>query len=415
VLVGADEQAIRHVSRLTTVCERYEVPLVRAFSRLTEDSARHLDTRDTAFMRLATRGEALRAAEHIGLERRFVAGRFTHSRTVSESRTRTRGESVTQTTSSTTGGAVTKTTGTTTGESASETLVQRRSDHADGLTQGLRDTMREHREATKRDNDARRDTGAGRGLGRDTGTRGGNGPDRDGGAGRGGNPRGGKSRPRAGSGDASGGNPGGAVAAGGNSKSRPSGGLGLGLRWGNGDKQGSWRKPKKPVWVDYLSSKTQTRYNFTHSSEAKTQSWAQTEEASRTTSQSWSKTDGTSVGDEITYELSYDHKVAPETLMDLPEDQMLAPHVVEGTALEGGAAEGLAVAGADRDRAAALRETKMVALVVDPAVIGDESVAHVSPSEIPPYRPPAPIVSAQVPDYRRVREINGPGAATRQA
>jgi hypothetical protein len=184
------------------------------------------------------------------------------------------------------------------------------------------------------------------------------------------------------------------------------------LRWGNGDQQGGQRKPKKPVWVDYLSSKTQTRYNFTHSSEAKTQSWAQTEESSRTTSQSWSKTDGTSVGDEITYELSYDHKVAPETLMDLPEDQMLAPHVVEGTALEAGAAEGRAVAGAARDGVAASRDTKMVALLVDPAVIGDESVAHVRPDEIPPYRPPAPIVSAQVPDYRRVREINGPGAAT---
>jgi hypothetical protein len=125
-----------------------------------------------------------------------------------------------------------------------------------------------------------------------------------------------------------------------------------------------------------------------------------------------SKAEGTSVGDEITYELSYDHKVAPETLMDLPEDQMLAPHVVEGMALEAGAAEGAAVAGAAREPVALPRETKMVALVVDPAVIGDEPVAHVRPDEIPAYRPPAPIVSAQVPDYRRVREINGPGTAT---
>jgi hypothetical protein len=418
VLIGADEQAIRHVSRLTTVCERYEVPLVRTFSRLTEDSARHLDTRNTAFMRLATRGEALRAAEHIGLERRFVAGRFTHSRTVSESRTRTRGESVTHTTSSTTGGAVTKTTGTTTGESASETLVQRRSDHADGFTQGLRDALREHREAGKRDNDARREAGAGRGagLGRDGGPGRENGPDGDGSAGRGSGSGGGKSGQRAGSGDASGGaarsgGPGraGAARSGGPGRSGRSGGSGgsggpgLGLRWGNGDQQGGQRKPKKPVWVDYLSSKTQTRYNFTHSSEASTQSWAQTEESSRTTSRSVSKTDGASVGDEITYELSYDHQVAPETLMDLPEDQMLAPHVVEGTALEAGAAEGLAVA--------ARGETKMVALVVDPAVIGDESVAHVKPGEIPPYRPPAPVVSAQVPDYRRIREIGGPAHA----
>jgi hypothetical protein len=419
ILIGADEQAIRHVTRLTTVCERYEIPLVRAFSRLTEDSARHLDTRNTAFMRLATRGEALRAAEHIGLERRFVAGRFTHSRTVSESRTRTRGESVTHTTSSTTGGAVTKTTGTTTGESASETLVQRRSDHADGFTQGLRDTLREHREATKRDNDARRGGDAGRDGGRGGGFGGGpgreSGPD-DGGSGRAGRSRGGKGGPRAGSGAASGGDNskkrssgwGGSAKGDGRSGGRSGGSGGLGLRWGNGGKQGGQRRPKKPVWVDYLSSKTQTRYNFTHSSEAKTQSWAQTEETSRTTSQSVARTEGTSVGDEITYELSYDHKVAPETLMDLPEDQMLAPHVVEGMSLETGTAEGAAVPGAAREAVTPPRETKMVALVVDPAVIGDEPVAHVRPDEIPAYRPPAPIVSAQVPDYRRVREINGP-------
>jgi hypothetical protein len=210
------------------------------------------------------------------------------------------------------------------------------------------------------------------------------------------------------------------------------------LRWGNGDQKSGQRKPKKPVWVDYLSSKTQTQYNFTHSSEAKTQSWAQTEESSRTTSQSWSKTDATSIGDEITYELTYDHKVAPETLMDLPEDQMLAPHVVEGHSVEGHSVEGhgveghgvagrgvegngahgrsvagqrgkdAAMAGPPGDREGIARQTKMVALVVDPAVIGDESVAHVQPGEIPAYQPPAPAVSAQVPDYRRMRELDRP-------
>src|SRR3984957_4547266 len=83
ILAGADEQSTRHLSRLTTVCERYEIPLVRMFSRLTEESSRHLDSRHTAFMRLATRPEALRAAEHIGLERKFVAGRFSHRQSVS--------------------------------------------------------------------------------------------------------------------------------------------------------------------------------------------------------------------------------------------------------------------------------------------------------------------------------------------
>ncbi len=427
VLIGADEQAIRHLSRLTTVCERHEVPLVRAFSRLTEDSARHLDTRNTAFMRLATRGEALRAAEHIGLERRFVAGRFTHSRSVSQSRTRTRGESVTHTTGTTTGEGVTKTTGTTTGESTSQTQVQRRSDHADGFTQGLRDSLREHREATQRDDSARRDGSARDSraardarAGRESGT------DREGASGRDGSAGAGKAGERADPGAKSGARPGGTSAGApapghaDNSKKRgapPRGGAkggsgrpgrqGLGLRWGNGAGQGWQRKSKKPVWVDYLSSKTQTRYNLTHSSEAKTQSWAQTEETSRTTSQSWSKTDGTSVGDEITYELSYDHKVAPETLMGLPEDQMLAAHIVEGAAVEGGTAAGAAVTGAGGAGIDAAGQTKMVALVVDPAVIGDEPVAHVLPGEIPAYQPPAPAVSGQVPDYRRAPELPG--------
>jgi len=125
ILAGADEQSTRHLGRLTAVCERYDIPLVRAFSRLTEESARHLDTRHTAFMRLATRPEALRAAEHIGLERRFVAGRFAHRHSVSRSRTRTTGESVTHTTGRTEGEATTHTTGTTTGQAYSEAEVPR--------------------------------------------------------------------------------------------------------------------------------------------------------------------------------------------------------------------------------------------------------------------------------------------------
>lgn len=130
ILAGADEQAARHLQRLTAVCERYDVPLIRTFSRLSAESARHLDTRNTAFMKLATRAEALRAAEHIGMERKFVAGRFTQTRTVSQSRTRTTGESFTQATGYAQGEAVTKTTGTTEGESLSETVIQRHNDRA---------------------------------------------------------------------------------------------------------------------------------------------------------------------------------------------------------------------------------------------------------------------------------------------
>ena len=129
ILAGADEQSTRHLGRLTTVAERYQVPLVRLFSRLTEESARHLDSRHTAFMRLATRPEALRAAEHIGLARKFVAGRFSHRQSVSRSRTRTSTESTTHTTGRAEGEAMTHTTGTTTGQSYSEAEVPRHDNH----------------------------------------------------------------------------------------------------------------------------------------------------------------------------------------------------------------------------------------------------------------------------------------------
>jgi hypothetical protein len=101
-----------------------------------------------------------------------------------------------------------------------------------------------------------------------------------------------------------------------------------------------------------------------------------------------------SVGDEITYELVYDHQVQPETLMALPEDQMLAPNIVEAAA---SAAKG--VTGAKPPKAT---ESKIVALVVDPAVVGNQAVAPVRPGEIPAFEPPAPAISGQVPDYERV-------------
>jgi hypothetical protein len=100
------------------------------------------------------------------------------------------------------------------------------------------------------------------------------------------------------------------------------------------------------------------------------------------------------VGDEITYELVYDHQVQPETLMALPEDQMLAPNIVEAAA-----PPGRAVAGAKPPSAT---DIKMVALVVDPTVVGNQAVAPVRPGEIPAFEPPAPAISAQVPDYERV-------------
>jgi hypothetical protein len=69
--------------------------------------------------------------------------------------------------------------------------------------------------------------------------------------------------------------------------------------------------------------------------------------------------------------------------MALPEDQLLAPHVTEAPARAGQA-------------------LKLVALVIDPAIVGSDLVAPVRPGEIPAFEPPVPAVSAQVPDYERV-------------
>ena len=384
ILAGADEQSTRHLGRLTAVCERYDIPLVRTFSRLTEESARHLDTRHTAFMRLATRPEALRAAEHMGLERRFVAGRFSHSRSVSRSQTRTTSDSVTHTTGRTEGEATTHTTGTTTGQAYSEAEVPRHDQQVHVHVEDhrpqpeSRDPRRDGRgepdhrvTAGVRESSSGRESsgGEGGGRGRDgkqdksvrdaaekgTGVREAAGV-RDAAEKRTSDPR---PRGRAGSGF------GGSSGSGG---SKPSAG-------GHG-KQGG--KPQ----IDIV--KTRTWFTAQHESEAKTKSWSTSEETSHTSTTSRSRTDGVEVGDEITYELVYDHKVQPETLMALPEDQMLAPHIVEAAA-----SAGQGVTGA---KAETVTESKMVALVIDPSVVGTEAVAPVRPGEIPAFEPPAPAV-----------------------
>jgi hypothetical protein len=346
ILAGADEQAARHLQRLTAVCERYDVPLIRTFSRLSAESSRHLDTRNTAFMRLATRAEALRAAEHIGLERKFVAGRFTQTRTMSQSRTRTTGESFTHTTGSAQGEAVTRTTGTTEGQSLSETVIKRHNDRA-----------HDHpgRDAGHSDNSNKRAAGDSRQAGGD---------DQGGG-------KDGKARPeRAPGGD----------------RGRPG-------------RPGSGREGRhQPYVLDFMTSRTQ--YKLTHQSEAKTESWTRTEESSHTQTREFSQTEGTSVGDEVTYELTYDHKVAPETLMELAEDQMLAPHVVEGTAVPD-APGGVAALPAGP------AESKMIALVVNPEVVGSAPAAHVEPGEIPAFQPPPPLVAKDVPDSLKALRRGG--------
>jgi uncharacterized membrane protein YgcG len=396
ILAGADEQSTRHLARLTAVCERYDIPLVRAFSRLTEESARHLDSRHTAFMRLATRPEALRAAEHIGLERRFVAGRFAHSRSVSRSRTRTTSAAVTHTTGRTEGEASTHTTGTTRGQSYSEAEVPR-----------------QEIQPLKMNVETRYSQGGGSGGGRDSGGRAGGGRDAGGRSNGGRAERPGQSRPEQAGGKDGGARPG---------EPRPGnrGGFGGGGGGGGGggvsgstrvSVQGGGTKPGRPQ-MDI--ARTRTRFSAQHESDAQTKSWSATEETSHTSGTSDARTDGVSVADEIGYELVYDHKVQPETLMALPEDQMLAPHVTEaaaaakapavpGSAGAGGAvpagsgAIGSVTAGRTRT------ESKMVALIIDPAVVGTEAVAPVRPSEIPAFEPPAPAISAHVPDLDRVR------------
>jgi len=371
ILAGADEQSTRHLGRLTAVCERYDIPLVRAFSRLTEESARHLDTRNTAFMRLATRPEALRAAEHIGLERRFVAARFAHRHSVSRSRTRTTSESVTRTTGRTEGEATTHTTGTTTGQAYSEAQVPRREQQVHVHVEDHR-PQPEHRGDDRRPDQDRLRAGAREqpeakdtARGKDT-------------------PSDRAVRDRAGNG--TGARDAAAVRDAARQRtSDPAKQRSAGSAAKGGGKGG---KPQFDI------IKTRTWFTAHHESDSKTKSWSTTEETSHTSATSQSRTDGVSVGDEIGYELVYDHKVQPETLMALPEDQMLAPHIVEA-----GANADRAVTGG---RTSAVTESKMVALIVDPAVVGTELVAPVQPDEIPAFEPPVPEVSAQVPDYERV-------------
>ena len=358
ILAGADEQSTRHLARLTAVCERYGIPLVRAFSRLTEESARHMDTRHTAFLRLATRPEALRAAEHIGLERRFVAGRFSQRHSVSRSRTRTTMESVTHTTGRTEGEADTHTTGTLTGQAYSEARVPRHDQQVNVNVENRQNVQNHQHSYGDRDRDSgdqRQPAKNGPSGQQSPGAEPARKPHKD-------NAR--DSRPRS------------STSGGSDSSRRTS------VTQGGGH------------GVDVV--KTRTQFSARQESDAHTKSWSTTEETSHTSGSSQARTDGISVGDEISYELVYDHKVQPETLMALPEDQMLAPHIVEAAPV---ASPGSAVTGA---RAAGRTESKMVALVIDPAVVGSALVAPVHPSEIPAFEPPVPAVSAQVPDYENV-------------
>jgi hypothetical protein len=394
ILAGADEQSTRHLGRLTAVCERYDIPLIRTFSRLTEESARHLDTRHTAFMRLATRPEALRAAEHIGLERRFVAGRFSHRHSVSRSRTRSTSESVTHTSGRTEGEATTHTVGTTTGQAYSEAQVPRHDQQVHVHVEDHRPQPESRDPRGGRDEPDQRVTAGARDSSGGRGAPGGGG--RQDASVRDAAEKGTGSRDGAGVRDA-------AERRTSDPRPRDRSGSGFGGSGWGGSGGGSKRpsaSPGKPSGKPQFDIvKTRTWFTAQHESDAKTKSWSTTEESSHTRTNSSARTDGVEVGDEITYELVYDHKVQPETLMALPEDQMLAPHIVEAAA-----SAAKAVGGAKTGTAA---ESKMVALVIDPSVVGSELVAPVRPGEIPAFEPPVPAVSAQVPEYERVGIARG--------
>jgi len=148
------------------------------------------------------------------------------------------------------------------------------------------------------------------------------------------------------------------------------------------------RKDGKPDGIDLVKSKTD--YNLRHVSESRTRTWEKSESDSHTRSVSHAVTKGTSVGDEVTYELSYEHQVQPETLMDLAEDQMLAPHVAESPSRA-------ADAGTSANARIGAGPGRMVALVVNPGLVGSEVAAPVAPEEIPAYQAPLPQVTSDVP------------------
>lgn len=368
ILAGADEQDRRHLARLTSACDRYEIPLVRTFSRLTEESARHLDSRNTAFMRLATRPEALRAAEHIGLERRFVAARFSISQRVSRSKTRTDTESSTHTTGTSEGGAHTRTTGTTTGEARTETEMPWRHQQVNVNVENHTHVGRDGRDG--RDGRTGRDGRDGRDASgvseKDRAAQDKRDAEREKRAdAREAADRRSSSAPRP------------AAPQRGSSKSSASSG---------------GRKDGKPDGIDLVKSRTE--YNLRHASESHTRTWEKSESNSYTRSVSHAVTKGTSVGDEITYELSYEHQVQPETLMDLAEDQMLAPHIAESAADAVAAGEALTSGSAGTVAAPG----RMVALVINPALVGSEAAAPVvAPDQIPAYQAPPPGVTSDVP------------------
>ncbi|NKZ04516.1 hypothetical protein [Actinomadura latina] len=107
VIAGADELARRHLERLSDACERRGVPLTLLFRRLRETSAELIGGGAVAFMRLGNHEDAVRAADFIGRDHRFVLSQVTKNVGGNESHTSTdtrgEGDAETRSASRTTG------------------------------------------------------------------------------------------------------------------------------------------------------------------------------------------------------------------------------------------------------------------------------------------------------------------------
>jgi len=99
VLIGAEEQPVRHIRQLAYTCERFDAPLYRFFLALTDDVTRHLDRSRTAIMRQPNYQLAELLSSRVwGQEVQHVQSQATTTRGESESNSVTRTETASHTT-----------------------------------------------------------------------------------------------------------------------------------------------------------------------------------------------------------------------------------------------------------------------------------------------------------------------------
>lgn len=79
VIAGADDLAVRHVQRLSDLCDRRGVRLVTMYRHLRDTSLAVIGAGPVGFMRLGSHEEAARAADYIGREYRFKISGLTQT------------------------------------------------------------------------------------------------------------------------------------------------------------------------------------------------------------------------------------------------------------------------------------------------------------------------------------------------